>query len=209
MKILFAALILIIILFGGYYIIRSSHTTKPGQTKTTMAQNKVSKTPITLQGTLKNLLDSNKSEKCTYSANAGSSLLNGIVYVSDGKMKGDFTSGINKAATVSGHIIIDSPNAYIWTDISKNGLKFSLASLTASNSAGVLNTQAPNLNQQVSYSCQNWKADNSVFTLPANISFTALNLPSVPDNGNKAACSACNNLPAAPQQACKTQLNCQ
>ncbi len=173
---LIVSLLIIVLFVAGFDyftkhwpILNHSHKATGVQKSTT---NKVA----TLEGTLKSLLLANKAQKCTYYTSTASTIITGNVYVANRKMKGDFSTG-SQGIHINGHLIINDKNAYIWTDLSKQGFKFYLGDLTASTSAQNNNSQAPNLNQKINYSCNNWSVDKSVFIPPTDITFSNLAIP--------------------------------
>jgi len=204
--------IIVLLLGGGAYVMMSRSKTapapammaKPTETATTVSQ---------VKGTLKGLLTSALPQTCTFTGDNGAT---GSVYVSGGKMRGDFQE-MNQGKTFSGHMIIDSGYTYFWSDAMTRGMKMALSEVqtTTTPAAG----QGVDVNQSVSYSCKPWVPDASMFALPANVTFTTFTMPTgamttgamtPPSAGAPAnACAACDNLPAGPAQtACKTQLKC-
>lgn len=171
-------------------------------------------TPQMMQGTLKNLLSNGSSVKCSFDNNNSteSAKVSGTVYVSGGKMRGDFQA-VTKEMSVASHMIVDSGTSYVWTDLAKTGFKFSLTDQQP-KTAGQ-NQQAV-MDQNFNYSCQNWTTDTSLFVLPSDITFTSLAIPSAPattgagtTTNPSSQCAVCNNIPAgASRDACKAQLHC-
>lgn len=203
-------IVLLVLLAGGgaYFMMHKSSapatsTTLPPTTVTTAAA-------AGTQGTLKTLLSTTKPQTCTFDNNKGST---GTVYVATGKMAGDFTT-TSQGNTVTAHMIVDSGYSYVWTGMTKMGFKIALVEAQKESTAA--SNQGVGLNETVSYSCKDWTVDASKFTLPADITFSTLNVPkaaaptgtSVTGTGAGATpCSACDNLPAgAAQTACKAQL---
>jgi hypothetical protein len=203
-------LVILILLGGGAYIMSQKSSKAPVPLTAQPASPTATTAPTAAsaaEGTLKSLLTSGVPQICTF-ANKKQATTNGTIYVSGGKMRGDFTSA-NQGQNITGHIIVDSGNNYIWTDLSNRGMKIAL---TAEQTGGTANAQSMDLNQTVSYACKPWAPDASKFTLPTDITFSTLTVPQgasgVSVTGATTACDACNSLPAAAQVACKTQLNC-
>lgn len=203
-------LVLLVLLGGGAYFMMNK-SSKPAVSPTLPPANPTVATAATTQGTLKTLLTSGKPQTCTYTTQDGAG---GTVYVANGKMRGDFTS-TTEGTTITGHMILDSGYSYVWTDMTKQGMKIAIPAEQASGSTG---SQGVDVNQKVSYSCKDWTVDNSKLTLPADITFSTFNLPNAAapkaagasaGSAVNPACSACDSLPAAAQGPCKTQLNCQ
>jgi len=203
------AVVVILALVGFFVLKMGKSTTQVSTNKTPVTQTTVAvaNKAETVQGTIKSLITAGKSEVCTYTNQVSSATINGKIYVADGKMRGDFTSVSSaKGESVNSHIIInDAQSVYAWTDLSSRGMKISITAgeKVASTSGN------PDINQQVQLSCQGWTPDASLFTVPSTVTFYSLDTLTKPAAGANAACSACANLPAQAQAACKTQLNCQ
>src|SRR5258708_2824274 len=200
--------ILLLLLGGGALLAMKRSTKAPVVTTNTTSLSNAGST----EGTLKSLFESGKSEKCTVnSKSTDSAKFSGTSYVAGGKVRVDMQGNVS-GTTINSHIIIDSGIGYVWTDLSKQGFKFTV-NVEASP---VANSKAPDLNQTVDYSCSDWTSDGSVFVLPADVTFAALAIPSpIPAGANATGvgmsqCSICDSLPAGEAQtACKTQYHCQ
>jgi hypothetical protein len=218
--------VLLLIGGGAFYAMKPKITSGPATNEGNLSaanQNNPTGTPQSIQGTLKNLLTEGKSVSCTYTNNQANYATSGTVYVANGKMRSDFKSTMADKPETSGHIIVDGTYSYVWTDQNNQGFKVLMAQPTTSPAAGQTGgSQGPDLNQQVNYTCNSWTPDNSMFSLPANVTFQEFKIPTIAvtgtgenpaansgDNTNP-ACAACNNVPAGPgRDACKTQLHCQ
>jgi len=202
--------IVLLLLGGGAYVMMHKSAAPASMTAANPTETAA---PAGQTGTLKSLLTAG-TQTCTFTSDKGAS---GTVYVSGGKMRGDFSS-TTQGQTVNGHMILDSGYSYIWTDTMKQGFKVALPTGTPT---GTPNNQAMDINQNVTYSCKPWVADASKFTLPADITFGTLTIPNAaaPTTAGtsgtgvqapSSACAACANIPAGPAQtACKTQLHCE
>ena len=207
-------IIVLLLLGGGAYVMMSKSKSAQPPTATTPQPTETTTTASQVRGTLKGLLTSALPQTCSFTNDTGAS---GSVYVSGGKMRGDFTA-TNQGKTFSGHMIIDSGYSYLWSDAMPRGMKIAMSDVQPTGTA--TNNQSMDVNQTVSYSCKPWVPDSSMFTLPANVTFTTFTMPkgvgttgamTPPSSAGapSSACAACDNLPAGPAQtACKTQLNC-
>jgi hypothetical protein len=186
--------------------IQTPKTEQPGTTQNAA--------PETAQGTLKSLLAMGKSVQCSFSnAATDSAKVSGTLYVAGGKMRGDFQS-TSGDTSINSHMIADSQNSYIWTDMNKQGFKFSITNQQQTNTA--VKSQGPDMNQTIDYSCQDWVTDSSVFTLPSDITFSSFAVPTITNTtgtsptGVSSQCAVCDNIPAGSgRDACKAQLHCQ
>ena len=120
---------------------------------------------------LKDLLGLGASRKCTFS-NAGSS---GTIYVSSGKMRGDFISTVG-GKNMTNHMMTQDKTSYVWVEGQTQGFKTTMdesmmqkpttpAPQTPPTQGGV------DINQKLNYQCESWSADSSMFSLPANVKF--------------------------------------
>jgi hypothetical protein len=210
-------IILLILLIGLGGLLLHHKSNQPIAMKATTTPVAMKQThPITQEGSLKSLLALGGAKKCTFSNSDTQNSVSGTVYVSDGKMRGDFLSK-SVSANVTGHMIMDSGYMYIWNDETNQGMKMAFNPNQEITPVPNHNSQAPNLNQSVSYSCGSWSADQSMFAIPTNITFSSITIPSgVPStsganasSGNSVSCSTCNAIPAGPgRDACRAQLHC-
>lgn len=220
-KALVIVIAVIVLALLGFVAVSMSKTTKqaPAQTMQVVPTPTQAVTATgNVKGTIKSLMTAGKSEVCSYTNAVNGSNINGKLYVADGKMRGDFTVvNTAKNETVSSHMIVnDGQNMYAWTDLSARGMKMSLASATAASTTTT--SSSPDVNQEVQFSCSGWTPDTSMFTVPTNVTFYAIAAPPTAPTGvttgtatsgaANPGCSACANLPAAAQAACKSQLNC-
>ncbi len=216
-NIVIVLIILVFIAVGSYLFMNKSQPSKNQGAVTSQNKNSTS-SPQTIQGTLKSLITSGKSQKCTYSNKLKETTVEGTFYVAGGKLRGDFTT-TSAQTKMNGHMIVHNGYSYIWSDLSKQGIKMAINQEQLAPSTPPVNTktQMPDINQSYSYTCQGWSGDSAIFVPPATITFSTLALPSVQPTGtatgvntNSAACSACDRIPAgSTRDACKTQLNCQ
>ncbi len=117
---------------------------------------------------LRSLLTATATQKCTF--NNGQT--NGTIYVSAGRMRGDFASKTGDT-TAQSHMIISNNIAYVWVDGLNQGYRMPFESLSASSS----NNQASggvDADAKVATNCGPWAATDASFSLPTNISFNAV-----------------------------------
>jgi hypothetical protein len=156
-------------------------------------------------GSIESLLAAGKSQICTFSSNEQDAETSGIVYVSGGKMRGDFAIDAKGTMTFS-HMIYDGTMSYVWSDGSNAGFKMALdADAQSSTSSRGID---PKKNYE--YRCEKWSADNSKFELPTGIKFSEIptTMTGRPDDAsssidNKEMQQAiCNNLPEPGKTQC-------
>jgi hypothetical protein len=171
-KALIGLVVAVVVIGGGYYYWQNAKTngfdaSKPyaisgevgGTASSTAASN-------TKEMSLKDLLVSTKAQKCTLKVGTLGAGVDGVVYVSSGKIRGDFSSD-SAVGKVGTHMIVRDGSTYSWVDGFKAGLKAPVVAGTASKSGGV------DVNAKFNYDCGTWSVDNSVFTLPKEITFSA------------------------------------
>jgi len=207
-----AILIFLLIGLGSFFLPKSSPQPVKQTQKTDETSNKIE----SLETTLKGLLSMGKSLKCSFDLKDAS--ISGTVYAGNGKVREDFQSNA-VGSSMSGHLIVDSTNSFMWTDGSDQGFKFPVEQITSDEPTI---TPAKNPGQDIyksmNFTCRSWKVDDSVFLLPNTVTFQSFKVPGVnPSAGtsttgitNQSACAACDNIPAGEaRSACKTQLKCQ
>lgn len=225
-NVIIIAIIIIILLIGGgaYFFSRffgidiDNSGALPKYTKeleinnTTTPNDKID----FVEGTMKSLLARGKTEECTYSYNTDNATITGQVYTSNnGKIRHEFQS-TSVEGPVNGHMIVDSGDAYMWTDEMGQGFKFSIANQPAADGQ---NNKTPDINKSMQFECLPWNVDNSMFVLPTNITFQTMSAPVKPSAGQTGGpnntnltnqCVVCDNIPeGSAREACKTQLKCQ
>ncbi|MEK7180440.1 MAG: hypothetical protein AAB706_03105 [Patescibacteria group bacterium] len=121
---------------------------------------------------MKDLIVGGKAQQCLISSSNEFSQSSGVVYVANGKVRGDFDS-LSQGVQVQSHMIVDGDYSYIWTSESNQGFKTKIDASTT-NSASQTNQQGIDYNQQMDYACSPWSADASFFVLPKGIIFTDL-----------------------------------
>jgi len=123
-------------------------------------------------------------------------------------VRGDFSAHVGGNAIV-GHMIMADNTSYVWMDGMSQGFKNSFeASAQATSSA---QSQGVGPDERVSYSCEPWAADQSLFALPQNITFTAIGAAQVQSGAGAVgvSCSQCDLIPdATAKQQCRAALQC-
>jgi hypothetical protein len=203
--------VLLVLIGAGVYLYSSKKSSSPAG----ITENQ---SGTTSPMSIKDLLGLGSSQKCTFSTTIENGTSEGTVYISEGKMRGDFSSNVEGNVNNS-HIIIDGTTSYTWMDGQNTGYIMTYnpeeTSSTATE-AGSQNTQGPDLNQKSDYNCSSWVPDTSLFIKPSDINFVSLNdlipsaLPSAAagTDTNTSQCSYCDSLSGDAQTQCKSALNC-
>jgi hypothetical protein len=209
-------LVVIVGLYGAYRVYK--HFKRLAATPAVQTQNTTTATksaPSTTLGSLKDLITKGVAQTCTYSTDKSQ----GTIYMDGGKVRGDITAtGVEaNSQPVVSHLIIADNMTYLWTDGRNVGFKMTYdpnatpapAGSSTTNSSGALDP-----NTQMNYTCNPWVADGSKFTLPTDVTFSTLSLPSQAtggapaESGSTSTCSYCNNLTGTDKTKCLAALNC-
>lgn len=185
---------------GGFFLMnnRTESTTQNQETAETSEPK-----------SFKSLLSLSGSQECNFEGEDS----RGVMFVSSGKVRGDFESGEGEETT-SNHMIIDDNTMYIWTEGGEDGIMMSLEQYSQPDSQ---TTQGSlDLDKEVDYECKNWVADDSKFVLP-DIEFTdyskvlnslPTNLPQSTETSDGSQCSVCDSLSGDPKNQCLQTLGC-
>lgn len=184
-----------VVIAGGYVIFNKMGGVSTEQESAMVA---ATSTP----STLRELAASQAPQKCTFTSTNNTQ---GTVYVAQGRVRSDFTSTVAGNA-ITGHALVMDNMSYAWMDGQSQGFKNSFeATTTAEGSQGV------NPDERVSYSCEPWAADSSLFSVPTGIDFMSItDIQAKAGAGAMgASCSQCNQIPDAGAKAqCLAALHC-
>jgi hypothetical protein len=154
---------------GGAWWALSGGTTQSAENPNTETATS-SDSPETFSGNFQALLSRSGSHKCEMSTTTNGVTTSGVIYVSNGNVRGDFSSVVPQYGTIASHMISKDGFVYTWTSMSSQGFKFPMSVDGAVNTSG--NTQADALlKANYSYSCTPTTVASSQFELPANIKF--------------------------------------
>ncbi len=111
------------------------------------------------------------SYKCTVHQNVAGSDASGTVYLDDSKIRADYTVSYN-GTTMTGSSIMKDGYAYTWTSLTPMGFKIAVKDDAKNGDISASSgSYSWNADQIGNYDCVAWKADTSLFTIPANITF--------------------------------------
>ncbi len=123
------------------------------------------------KSSLKALLARAGSHKCTFTDTAEGTETSGTVYLSDGKLRGDFSS-MSEGKTVMSHVLADGSGAtQVWMDDFPQGFKMNMNEMEAQ----AAESGAVDFNKELDYSCETWTVDANAFTAPAGMTFMDMN----------------------------------
>mgnify|MGYP001587665224 CR=1 FL=1 len=124
------------------------------------------------QRSLVELLAMGTSQKCAFGQTVNGSVNEGQIYISNGKMRGDFSAAAN-GQTMMAHMISDGEDMYTWLDGMNIGFKLSMGSTQAPVPGAAANGSL-DVNQKLDYDCAPSTVAASQFTLPSGVQFSAL-----------------------------------
>lgn len=217
--------VFIILAAGGAFLYSQS---KPSvQKPNTTTATEVTKAPENsmAQSTIKDILTSGKSSKCTFTTETDKSQTTGTVYTSGKNARGDFQSTVGGKDT-STHMIRNDDTFYMWGDSIAMGVKMVMSvDDLASKMEGNKDFGSFNPDQQMDIKCATWTQDATLFTPPSNVKFTSIGnmmptgsmmktsaAPTSAGSGssdNSNQCNICNSLTGQAKSACVAQFNCQ
>lgn len=172
---------LLAIVFGLWYfmspatttddqMMATTTTTTTGTTGTNTTGTTPKKTPVTF----KSIFAQTANTQCDYAQTDTNSNGASVIYISGGKMHGEFRADINGAKTAS-IMIYNGGYLYSWKEGATVGTKASIKSLadlpavipTDLTSGAILGTGSEN----VSWNCHAWNTDPKMFVLPTYVTF--------------------------------------
>lgn len=196
-KVIISVVIALALLGGGAYVVLNKQSVTDNSQLTT-DNSETTNSPRSLR----DLFASTVAQTCTFSDPSTNSTTE--VYVSGGKMRGDFPGG---------HMITMDQTIYYWMDGQTTGYKMSMAVPTGSAQVEADTNAQVDLDQQLDYKCSTWVVDPTKFVLPTDVTFTdpsamiqeALGASGAP----KIDCSACDSVPEGTARTqCLTALKC-
>ena len=139
-------------------------TTTASTTKNTPPGKKIAFTELMKQG---------GSYKCTVTQNVANMASNGAVYIHNNLIKATFSTNI-QGQTIDTNMVVKEGYTYTWTSMTKGiGYKVKTVEKTDETSVGKSSaTYTWNGEQIGEYDCQAWVADDSIFNLPKDITFS-------------------------------------
>ncbi len=198
--------VVVVVALIAFFATRTKKTDENKSTTTQTQSNEVKSSSES--ASLKSLLATGGSKTCTFSNTEAGATSQGTVYLSSGKMRGDFSSTVN-GATQANHMITDGQTSYVWMDGQKSGFKMSFASTETGNNAQ--SQSSVDTNKNMNFSCNNWAGDQSKFSLPSDVEFSAITTmlempkPSM-SGGMQDVSKACDQLPEPAKAQCLAAL---
>lgn len=157
------------------------------------------------------LMTAGTAQKCTFTTtDPKAGQVTGTVYLSKGKMRGDYTATVS-GKSMQSHMIVDGTVGYAWVDGMSTGMKLTLDATTHTTTTKS-NSGMPDMKNKMDFSCDSWSEDDGQFTPPSNVTFSDALSGMMKAQGTAGAagdkCAVCNSLSGAPQAQCKAALGC-
>jgi len=216
-KLLIPSIIVALLVAAGAFYFLSTQPKQP-TTTTEIEQEQPTTTSASTLMSLKELMTGG-SQTCTYSTLIDEGgVTTGTVYVSNGKIRSDFSITGEENTTIDGSMITDGDYMYTWSSAQPQGIKIAVTEeMKDAATTGTSSAQSSiDLDQKIDYRCQPWVSDASMFVPPANITFSEMKIPTdattatgsgLPSSAD--LCSACDDLEGEQQAACLTALKCE
>lgn len=148
-------------------------------TQTTEAETPAPAENKKFEGSTAELIARGGDHVCTFDQTVENSRSTGTVYISNGKMRGDFKSDVSASGTnmsVESHMISDGEFMYTWSSMMPTGFKMAVVQNTTADGTTPTSQQMFDANMKLSYDCDPWTTDVSKFTLPSAVTFTEIKI---------------------------------
>lgn len=157
-----------VVIVGGVYLITNVKTQDQDQVKQdTQSNNQISDQVVS--ASMKELVSLGKSLQCTFDSNTEFAKTSGVVYVADGKVRGNFRVTVSSLGNQSfdAYMIADDSYTYVWSTLAKGGFKAPIQKevQTQPGQEGV------DYNQVLTYTCTPWQTDQTLFVPPTDVIF--------------------------------------
>lgn len=221
----FIIIILIVLALGaGWYFWSTNNENNSNETTTqeemTTDTTESDSTTTDNSNNLLALLQSRETKTCTYSMEQEGTTISGVAYIAGDNMRNNYeVSG--EEQNITGSMIKMGDTMYIWGSSMPQGIKMQvnmeeLAAQYSQNGDQQLipgqNMTPFDITKQTEYTCANWVSDDSMFTPPADVTFTDMSemmqtMPAMTDP--QEACAMCDSFSGENKEACLQELNCQ
>lgn len=207
-----------VILLGAVGVFLYSRNKPAAQPSSTTSATEQTKTESTMSNSLTDLLQSGKTQKCTFSYSDENGGTEGTAYINNQNMRADLsiTTADKKVSQMS--MIRKDDDSYVWGGgfPSGTGLKMTLSAEEFTSNEE--SKKYFDTSKKADYDCSGWTADLSVFTPPSNVKFS--DLSQMMQNVMKTTtaptgtaqptsqCGICNSLTNEAKTACLQQLGC-
>lgn len=158
------------VLLGGAYFITQTKGVQEQGLEGSAPGAETSEMAGVTEGSLAALAARSGSWKCVVDTTTATALSAGVVYVSEGKVRADFTTSVPSYGSVETHLIADGVDTYTWSSVMPQGIKAKMTTESGKTSAGT-SGQGINASTIYRYDCEPWAADASLFSVPSSVTF--------------------------------------
>ncbi len=158
------------IVFGGYSLYKKNKSENMSQVANQIESDKLTtEEPAKKKMAFSEFVKQSGSYQCTVKQSMSDFDSNGIVYVNDGRMRGEFET-IAEGMNIKSHIIMRDGFVYTWSSAAPK-IGFKMAVKTEAENVNSQN-YSWNPEQIGDYNCSFWSLDESQFTVPKEVTFT-------------------------------------
>lgn len=210
--------------YVGYSNYQSRQTTETDTAQITTDQNSAEADSQNITSSLIDLVKLGQDVSCTFESTDDSQTSSGQIFIANNgtNFKGEFISTIlPENEQFQGHMISDGEHTYVWSDSETQGIKMRVDpeddTFLPESENDEQSVAGIDEDEQVTFSCQPWSADQSAFVPPSDIEFVDFSqqmdaFQSVTPSDNQSGeidCSICDQAPAGEAQAqCRMALGC-
>ena len=171
MKVIWWIIIILVVIGGIFYFMNQSQTETPNTEAPAEGQDSFNTAAVGAsdQQSLQDLLAAGTAQSCTFAQTAEGGSNEGVVYIGEGKMRGDFKATAN-GQTINAHTIGDGKDLYTWMESLNLGFKLAMGQTQSATGQN----QSLDLNAKLNYNCSPWTVDAAKFSLPKGVQFTAM-----------------------------------
>ncbi len=175
-KLIILGLVAVVVLGGAYAALKPKEGIAPTVNEETESQTATSENVPAESGkkmAFSEFIKQGGSYKCTVNQSVQGSETEGITYIDDEMIRGEYTVK-TQGMEIDSNMIVRDGFAYSWSSMMPSmGFKSKVATDVDQNTgAGASGTYSWNAEQIGDYSCEAWDADPSVFELPTTVTFT-------------------------------------
>lgn len=196
----------IVVVAAAFLIMKGKSTTNNEVASTSTPAANKSQASVEANS-LKGLLASGSSRKCTFDDTEQGVASQGTVYVSNGKFRGDFSATVSGKAMMS-HMFADGQTSYVWTDGMNAGykMKFDAGDRAKANANAESRSVDPNKN--LNFHCDSWSGDSAMFNLPSGVQFSDMSsmMGGAAEGSSGAKADICASLSEPAKTQCMAAL---
>lgn len=215
-------IVIVLVAVGGFMVVKQNGSSEK-QDKMMMKKGADSTDDSALgeiSGSLKDLFAKGVAMQCTFEHIAHGGTTTGKLYISGNNMRGDFELVQPDGNSVTSNMIREGDTNYVWSSELEQGFKTVVpeatfeAAETLEDAAAQSDPFAQLQDENVSYNCQPWIVDRSMFTPPTDIEFVDFSaqiekMQNAQDSVKDAQCAACDQVPVGEgRDQCLQALGC-